>query len=442
MGIFGAMSTAISGLVAQSSALEHISDNIANTQTTGFKRSETSFSEIVTDSNPTKLRAGVVLASSRPTNTVQGDIQGSNVATHMAINGDGYFIVDTQTGTADGNPVFGGVDRYTRRGDFEVDRNGNLVNGSGYFLKGIPLDPVTGNATGTLPEVVSISNDFLPASATSRIDYRANLPALPLTSNYDPLVANSELLTAAAFTGDPTTAGAGTVRADESDLFLERSVAGGAITTYDSAGAPVNVQFRWGKIDSVGAGGSDSWNLFYLTDSTASGATTAWQNSGQNYVFGTNGQLSPAVASTTITGLTVDGISLGNMDLQHGTAGLTQFADSNGSVQVTDIDQNGYTSGSLVDVAISDDERLTATYSNGETVDLAEITLASFNGDNALQKLDGGAYAATVGSGAGSNSDIADEFTKLIVTQQAYAAGTRIVTTGDEMLQEALNMVR
>jgi len=389
MGIFGAMSTAISGLVAQSSALEHISDNIANTQTTGFKRSETSFSEIVTDSNPTKLRAGVVLASSRPTNTGQGDIQGSNVATHMAINGDGYFIVDTQTGT--------------------------------------------------------------------RIDYRANLPALPLTSNYDPLVANSELLTAAAFTGDPTTAGAGTVRADESDLFLERSVAGGAITTYDSAGAPVNVQFRWGKIDSVGAGGSDSWNLFYLTDSTASGATTAWQNSGQNYVFGTNGQLSPAVASTTITGLTVDGISLGNMDLQHGTAGLTQFADSNGSVQVTDIDQNGYTSGSLVDVAISDDERLTATYSNGETVDLAEITLASFNGDNALQKLDGGAYAATVGSGAallntqgkivaqaleGSNSDIADEFTKLIVTQQAYAAGTRIVTTGDEMLQEALNMVR
>ena len=111
----------------------------------------------------------------------------------------------------------------------------------------------------------------------------------------------------------------------------------------------------------------------------------------------------------------------------------------------------------MVDVAVTEKGRVTATYTNGLNVDLAEITLASFSGDNGLAKADGGAFRETIISGSpilgalgavvgnaleSSNTDIADEFTKLIVTQQAYAANTRIVSTADEMITEALNMIR
>ena len=119
--------------------------------------------------------------------------------------------------------------------------------------------------------------------------------------------------------------------------------------------------------------------------------------------------------------------------------------------------QNGFPAGSLQTVSVSDKGRVVGTYSNGRTIDLAEVTLANFNGANALKRLDGGAFAATEESGAavlgapgkivgssleGSNVDIADEFTKLIVTQQAYSANTRVVTTSNQMVQDVLNMLR
>ena len=95
MGIFGAMTTAITGLRAQSTALEHISNNIANSQTTGYKRTETSFVDLVPDS-PAKVQAlGVVNANSRPTNDVQGDVSTSDTETHIAINGDGVVGFNT-----------------------------------------------------------------------------------------------------------------------------------------------------------------------------------------------------------------------------------------------------------------------------------------------------------------------------------------------------------
>ena len=119
--------------------------------------------------------------------------------------------------------------------------------------------------------------------------------------------------------------------------------------------------------------------------------------------------------------------------------------------------RTGSPPGQLNGVSISDAGRIVGIYSNGEALELGELAIATFNADDFLQKLDGGAFEQTQESGAallglrgsliaqsleGSNSDIADEFSKLIVTQQAYTAATRIVTTGDEMLQEAVNMVR
>ena len=456
MGIFGAMTTAVGGLRAQSYALENISGNIANSQTTAFKRVDTSFADLVSDSAPGQQKSGGVIAMSRATNQVQGDIQAASVDTFMAINGDGYFVVQKPSGFPDGTPVFAGNDLYTRRGDFQLDKDGFLVNGSGYYLEGLTIDPVTGNVTGSVPSVLQVSNDFLPAQVTSTIQYRANLAATPLTAAS--AGGASELLVPGDFGQDPTTGGAAlAVQGSDVAVFLDESIAGGAVTVYDPQGNPVNVQLRWAKIDSIGAGGTDTWNLFYQTNSTATGAADAWINVGTDYIFDVNGQMNPVVSSVAITGLTVDGHIVGDVTINHGANGITQFADSNGSAQVNSLSQNGFAAGQLNAISVSDKGRIVASYSNGRTLDIAEIPLVSFNGDNGLKSLDGGAFAATDESGPaifgasgnivsksleGSNTDISDEFTKLIVTQQAYAANTRIVTTADQMLQETLSMLR
>jgi flagellar hook protein FlgE len=575
MGIFGALTTAVSGLRAQSYALENISGNIANSQTTAFKRTDTSFTDLIPDNVPSRQVAGAVISQSRATNTLQGDIQAASSATYMALNGDGYFIVANQTGTVDGAPVFGGTDMYTRRGDFEVNKDGFLVNGAGYYLKLLPIDRATGNVSGSVPEVMPLTNDILPARATTAIQYRGNLPLSPRTEAADSTIPGSDLLDPTSFTGDPrtatttltpfTTTGAvmtapgalvtggtgagyiadnntlditvdggttvtmtfgtdpgefdsltalrdfinnsadlngvtadivgtnqlrltgdgqnnniviagsartelglpttanptlgastGSIRADEESLFLEQSINGEALTIYDSAGTPLNVQLRWAKVNSEQTGGTDTWNLFYMTDSNAAGADPKWLNVGQDFVF-QDSVLNPPFASTTISNLTVNGVNAGNIQLVHGSTGLTQFSEASGQANIITLNQDGYSAGEVVRVQIADGGRITAFYSNGQMADIAEIPTVYFNADNSLKRVDGGAFATTFESGPpipgapatiigssleGSNTDIADEFTKLIVTQQAYSANTRIVSTADEMLQEALNMVR
>ena len=454
MSFFGSMTTALTGIRAQSSALGHISDNIANSQTVGFKRTDTSFQDIVTASTSRNHLPGAVLAAPSFTNGVQGSIDSSEVPTHMAINGEGFFVVSARVATVDGNPVFDGVNYYTRRGDFAMDKHGYLVNGGGYTLQGLAIDPTTGNPVGDVPGRIQINRDFLAARTTNSISYRANLPAWPKTVNADPGIAGSELLTVNRFT--PALADLSVISADNEDIILDNSLSGGAVTGYDALGAPANVQFRWAKVDNE-AGGGDEWQLFYKTSDTATGAQDKWVNVGQSYAFDAQGRLNPPVDSATITGLTVNGISLGDVTLNHGASNITQFEDDNGTVQTTALDQNGYPSGELVSIAVSENGRVTGTYSNGKTVDLAEVTLARFNAPDKLKRLDGTAFAATQESGEAmyggggdiiasareaSNVDIADEFSKLIVTQQAYTAGTRIVTASDELIRETLNMKR
>ncbi|MFA6267543.1 MAG: flagellar hook basal-body protein, partial [Pseudolabrys sp.] len=175
MGIFGALTTAVTGMQAQAYALQNISGNIANSQTTAYKRTDTSFTDLLQDNIPSKQIAGSVNANSQQTNTVQGDVQNASVPTYMAINGGGFFVVEKPQSFADGRPSFSGVDLYTRRGDFTVDQNGYLVNGAGYYLMGIPIDATTGNLAGSVPEMLQFQNGFLPAQSTTEIDYRANL---------------------------------------------------------------------------------------------------------------------------------------------------------------------------------------------------------------------------------------------------------------------------
>src|SRR5260370_36500243 len=153
MGIFGALTTAVTGLRAQSFALENVSGNIANSQTTAFKRMDTSFEDLIPEETVSKQLAGSVIANSRSTNTVQGDIQSSSIGTFLAINGAGFFVVEKPASFSDNRAVFDGVNLYTRRGDFQPNKDGYLVNGAGYYLMGIPVDPTTGNLAGSVQQL-------------------------------------------------------------------------------------------------------------------------------------------------------------------------------------------------------------------------------------------------------------------------------------------------
>ena len=602
MGIFDALNTAVGGLQAQSFALQNISGNIANASTVGYKGIDTAFEDLIPDAlTPQEQVAGGVIAQAQQTITTQGTVSASTVATNIAINGDGFFDVQKPTGVVDGSPTFNAVTDYTRAGDFQVNAQGYLVNSAGYYLMGVNVDPKTGNPTGNVPTVLQFDNNFVPAQATTAIQYAANLPTVPVTvaspnatagtitaagglnqadfgvnnpvvagtpaqpfvngsvtgntaqdssanqitsatllsalptaitggdvvvngttisfsnsattttppynidttggtvgdllSTIDKITGNTtnassitsgqvtlntglannmtvssdtsgvfaELgfssLPSAARTGGGS-AGTGLVTGNDVTTFDNESISGGAVTVYNSAGTPVNVQLRWAMTDSasLGPGHTNTWNLFYQSDSTATGGQTAWTNVGTNFVFNSNGVLtSPSGGGVSIPNLTVDGQQVGNVSLNFATGALSQFASTTGTATIGQVTQNGFAAGQLQSVAINNSGLVVGTFSNGQNIDLAEITLSHFNGTNYLQALDGQAYAATEQSGAaiqgasgtiagssleGSNTDIADEFTKLIITQQAYSANTKVITTANDMVQSLLNVLR
>lgn len=459
MGIFGAMQTAVSGLRAQSYALENISGNIANSQTTGFKRVDTSFVDLVPDLPIGREVAGSVGANARLTNTVQGSLQSTSIPTNVALNGNGYFIVQEPVGQANNQPVFNNTDYYTRRGDFIRDKDGYLVNGAGYFMKGSSIDPVTGEVTGAGNGVIRISNVPLPAKRTAQIEYRANLPSIPATTKSQPNVPQSELLNVANFTVDPTTTGSNTVIADDQQVFLNESISAGSITLYNDVGAAVNLQMRLAKTASTAYGSPDeTWNLFYLENSSATGTGVAWRNVGTPITFATNGQMT-STPIISLANISVNNTTIGGaVNLNFGSSGLTQYASSSGVAQASTLRQDGYSSGELSSISVTSDGRISGNYTNGRVVPVAAIAVAQFNSDNSLKRRDGGAYEQTLESGLptiglagssisagtleGSNTDIADEFSKMIVTQQAYTANTRVVSTAQQMLTDVINIIR
>ena len=162
----------------------------------------------------------------------------------MAIDGNGWFVVAQASGASTGGQQqFSTVNYYTRRGDFQLDSNGYLVNGAGYYLMGTPVNPGTGAPESSVPEVLQFNNNFLPAQSTSQIGYQANLPSIPTAG----------LLVPADFSVNPLSTGSGgtgTVVGNDASTFTQQSTDGGSITGYDSEGNPVNVQFRWAETNS------------------------------------------------------------------------------------------------------------------------------------------------------------------------------------------------
>lgn len=435
MGVMNAMLTAVTGLSAQSYALENISGNIANSQTVGFKRVDTSFVDMIPESPPRRETAGSVAAFSRLTNTLQGSTQNTGISTNMALNGNGWFTVQKNTGSV-AAPTFSGQDVYTRRGDFAPDASGYLVNGAGNYLIG---------TSGP----IRIDTSPVPALATSTVEYQANLPGMPKPAAYDPNVPNSELLTPAP---------GATIPATDRATFESKSIPGGQVTVYDAGGNASVLQTRWVKTASVASGGTDTWKLYYLNNDAATGAQPAYTQMGADVTFNAAGVKTSPANSATVAPMTINGRTIGNVTINFGGGNLTQYGDAGGQISNGDIDQNGYSTGSLTAVTITSDGSLTGSYSNGEVRTIATVQVAHFKADNELKRMDGGTYAQTLASGtpsygmqgstimAGSvemsNTDIAEEFSKMIVTQQAYSANTRVITTAQSMLEEVINIIR
>jgi flagellar hook protein FlgE len=181
---------------------------------------------------------------------------------------------------------------------------------------------------------------------------------------------------------------------------------------------------------------TDIWNLFYLRNSKpVVGGDLTWQNVGVPVTFNSAGQMTSA-NTIDVPNLTIDGNAVGAITFNFGDAGLTQYASASGLVQASTIQQDGYPSRTLDAVSVTGDGRISGNYSNGRVVPVAVLSVAQFNADNALKRRDGGVYEQTLEAGLpiiglnganivggnveGSNTDIAEEFSKMIVTQQAY----------------------
>lgn len=177
MSILGAMFTAVSGVNAQSRSLGHISDNIANSQTTGYKKVDTRFETLITVSNSSLHQPGGVIASPSYANALQGNVNQTQSLSNMAISGQGFFIVSRPTVQNANQTLFDDLQYYTRAGDFEVNRDGFLVNNGGYYLNGWSVDQVTGVPnTATLAPIQVVQTIDQP-TPTAEIEFVGNLPA-------------------------------------------------------------------------------------------------------------------------------------------------------------------------------------------------------------------------------------------------------------------------
>lgn len=430
MGVISALSTAISGLNAQSLALESISGNIANSQTLGFKRNGINFVDLVPDASGPRQVSGSVSASKKQTISLPGDFQSSSIATDIAMDGSGYFVVQKKQLSPDGTVTFADGNLYTRRGDFRTDRDSYLVNGAGYYLKGYTLNPQTGTQINGEPEVIQIPTGPLGASATGSITYKGNLPVNPTSGTKTAVAA------------------AGTITAANEVAFLAETISGGSLNLYNAQGDSQTLQLRWGKT------AANTWDAYYLSDSTATGTSAKWTSLGNFASFDASGALTttmPATISPTINGVAFSSVSFN-------LTGTTQFGASNGSFSPTLISQDGYTSGNPAGLTISDSGRIFQSYSNGQSIPIAEIAVANFNGDDALNPIDGATFEETDESGTpilglggsairtqsleASNVDIAQEFTRLITTQQAYSANTKVITAAQDLMAATINIIR
>lgn len=412
MSLYSSFYSSLSGLSANSGMLGVIGNNLSNLNTVGFKGSSSTFQDLFNASlgsngtsgngDPMQVGLGTQLGSISQ-NFGQGSFQSTGNVTDMAVSGQGLFMLQR----SDGSQV------YSRAGNFSIDRDGYLVNPNGDQVLGWNR---VGNALPTTGIVVPVqinSGTVSPPTATNTVSTTTNLNA---------------------------DAPVGTVFSTP-------------VQVYDSLGADHTILVTYTKtVMSPG-----TWTIGYSseTGTTVAGPATA--------IFSNTGILTTPAADGTIT---VSGWPNGaanstiTWDIWNGTtASITGFAAPSATTSTA---QNGASAGTVRSLVVDQNGIITGNFTNGQTLQLAQIALATFPNMNGLSKEGNNAWAQTLSSGAPnigaadqggrgkvmggqlelSNVDTATEFTQLIVAQRGYQANSRIVTTADTLLQEVLNMVR
>ena len=407
MGILTSLFSAVSGLNTYGNAMSVIGNNIANIGTAGFKSSRASFADLVSASiggGGTTGQVGLgVFLNDVQTSFVQGSLSNTGNTLDLAIDGNGFFNVRDAAGTVS----------YSRAGQFEVNNLGEIVDPSGRFLQGYQAS-ATGIILGTVGNI-TLSTATVAPQATSTADVEANLNA-------------ASTVPATAF--------------DATDATTYNFSNG--MTIYDSLGAQHQLRLYYVK------SAANTWNLHSQIDG---GATTAQTN----LVFNTSGVLTGGGAQTfslPITGGAATPLSVA-MDFSK----ITQFGSAS---SLTDQTQDGFTSGSFNSLSIDKEGRVVAQFTNGQTRTLSQVVLSRFTNPNGLTRSGENGFAATIDSGAPldgaptnnglgklisqtieqSNVDLGKEFVDMIITQRAFQANSKAITTSDEMLQELVNLKR
>ncbi|WP_320056171.1 flagellar hook protein FlgE [Desulfuromonas thiophila] len=432
MGLSSTLYSGVSGLQTNSEAMSVTGNNISNSNTVAFKSSSTVFADLLSAtisssaSGVNQVGRGTGLSTVQ-TSFSQGSFQSTSSNTDLAIEGDGFFMVSA----AGSDEVL-----YTRNGAFSFDGDGYLVNADGYRVQG-QLFNADGTAGGGDPTDIQVDMvSQVPAQSTSSI---------VLTTN---LNAGSEII-------DQDADG----MADGFDIADPVNTSNYSTSTsiYDALGESHQVTTYFTKTDDQ----TWSWNTVVAStdlDASVAGAESATLIGSGILTFASDGSLSGASEFD----LDVVGLAWANgADASQTIAIRFDTTQFNSSSVVFSQSQDGYAPGEVVSTTIGSDGVISVSYSNGETRNVATLTLATFTNPGGLVKDGGSLYAVsaysgdpkvgTPGAAQGvlytnslelSNVDLSQEFVNLITIQNGYSASSKVITTVDEMLQEVINLIR
>ena len=435
MTISSSLNAGVAGLAANAARLATISDNIANSSTFGYKRSEADFTSLVIDNGGGGYSAGGVRVTTQRLIDERGPLVASNNATDLAVRGRGFLPVTSTTQLGLANPENQLILATT--GSFRTNAEGFLVSNSGLALMGWPANPdgsisVFPRDTSDGLEPVQINTNQFAGEPTTRVNVGANLPATETDAGAD---------------GTPL------------DLSIEY---------FDNLGTSENLGLQFTPTVPT-SGSSNQWTLT-ITDSAA---TTPPGIVGEYIIdFDDTRASGGTIASvTTVSGgaydpltgnLTVTVVG-GPIDIGIGapgdSQGITQLSDS---FAPTSIISDGSPVGNMIGIEVDANGFVSANFDIGITRVIYQIPLVDLPNPNGLQALDNQTYAPSLDSGsfflwdAGdgptgdivsfareeSTTDVAGELTMLITTQRAYSSNAKVIQTVDEMLQETTNIKR
>jgi flagellar hook protein FlgE len=413
----------LSGLNAASKGLDVIGNNIANSNTVGFKSSEAQFADVFANS---LLGGGSAVGIGTQVAAVaqkfsQGNVSASSNPLDVAINGNGFFRMSDN-----------GAITFTRNGQFQLDKAGFVVNAQGGSLTGYAVD-VNGLIVPSSPTPLQIPTGDIAPQATSAMSATLNLDsrlAQPVTGIFNPT--------------DPTSYNNST-----------------SLTLYDSLGNPHLLSIYFAHTATP-----NQWNAYATVDGTPAANVDLGGGPGvaTPLDFSTAGVLTTPMPITATIDLAAVAANLGlvngattpltfKMDL----TGTSQFGSSFG---VNSLAQNGFTSGRLAGLAVGQDGIIQGNYSNGQSRKIGQIVLANFNNPQGLKPLGNNQWAETSNSGPAavgapstgslgllqassvedSNVDLTAELVNMITMQRAYQANAQTIKTEDSLMQTLVNL--